>query len=156
MHLLVVFLSIILVLTSAVLILLILVQLPKKEAGAGMAFGSGASDALFGAGSGNALTQMTKYAATIFLGLVIVLAFLAQRSSTAGARKLDAELKKIADTQPVTPLVVPGTTNQEFKVVSGNTNAQVSIRQIPSTNSAPISITPVAAPATTPAPAPAP
>ena len=35
------------------LILLVLVQLPKKEAGAGMAFGGAATDALFGAGSGN-------------------------------------------------------------------------------------------------------
>ena len=50
-----------------------LIQLPKKEAGAGLAFGGGATDALFGAGSGNVLTKITKYAATTFFVLAVVL-----------------------------------------------------------------------------------
>ena len=79
MSLLTVLLSIILVLNAAFLILLILIQLPKKEAGAGLAFGAGATDALFGAGSGNALTKVTKYTATIFLALVLALSTLGQR-----------------------------------------------------------------------------
>ncbi len=66
-------LTAVLVLDSLFLILLILVQLPKKEAGVGQAFGGGATDALFGAGTGNALTKMTKYAAGIFLVLCLVL-----------------------------------------------------------------------------------
>ena len=49
------------------LVLLVLLQLPKKEAGAGMAFGGAATDALFGAGSGNVLTKITKYVAGHFL-----------------------------------------------------------------------------------------
>jgi protein translocase SecG subunit len=53
--------------------LLIIVQLPKKEAGIGMAFGGSATDALFGAGSGNTLTKLTKYTAGIFFVLVLVL-----------------------------------------------------------------------------------
>ncbi len=53
--------------------LLIIVQLPKKEAGVGMAFGGSATDALFGAGSGNTLTKLTKYTAGIFFVLVLVL-----------------------------------------------------------------------------------
>ena len=53
-------LTVLLVLNCLVLILLVLIQLPKKDAGAGMAFGGGAADALFGAGSGNALTKITK------------------------------------------------------------------------------------------------
>ena len=47
------FLTVVLVLDSLILVLLVLVQLPKKEAGIGQAFGGGATDALFGAGSGN-------------------------------------------------------------------------------------------------------
>ena len=43
-------LTVLLVLNSVLLILLVLVQLPKKDAGAGIAFGGGAADALFGAG----------------------------------------------------------------------------------------------------------
>jgi preprotein translocase subunit SecG len=63
----------VMVLDCVVLILLVLIQLPKKEAGAGLAFGGGATDALFGAGSGNALTKITKYSAIIFFVLAIVL-----------------------------------------------------------------------------------
>ena len=51
-------LTVVLVLTCIVLILLVLIQLPKKEAGAGLAFGGAATDALFGAGSGNVLTKV--------------------------------------------------------------------------------------------------
>ena len=56
------------------LVFLVLLQLPKKEAGAGMAFGGAATDALFGAGSGNVLTKITKYVAGIFFGLAILMA----------------------------------------------------------------------------------
>src|SRR5208337_1750926 len=66
-------LTILLVVDCLLLGLLILIQLPKKEAGVGVAFGGGATDALFGAGSGNALTKLTKYTAGAFFGLVIVL-----------------------------------------------------------------------------------
>ena len=56
MGFLIVVLTVVLVLDCAALILLVLIQLPKKDAGAGLAFGGGATDALFGAGSGNVLT----------------------------------------------------------------------------------------------------
>jgi protein translocase SecG subunit len=52
-------LTILLVINCVMLIFLVLVQLPKKDAGAGIAFGAGAADALFGSGSGNALTKIT-------------------------------------------------------------------------------------------------
>ena len=55
-------LTAVLVLDCVLLILLVLVQLPKKEAGAGWRWG-GAADALFGAGAGNPLTKITKFAA---------------------------------------------------------------------------------------------
>ncbi len=66
-------LTFVLVVNCAALILLILVQLPKKDAGAGLAFGGGAADALFGAGSGNALTKITKWAAFVFMLLTVFL-----------------------------------------------------------------------------------
>ena len=65
-----------LVINCIVLILLVLVQLPKKDAGAGMAFGGGTADALFGAGSGNALTKITKWATGIFLVLSLLIGHL--------------------------------------------------------------------------------
>jgi len=66
-------LTVVMVLDCAVLIFLVLIQLPKKEAGMGLAFGGAATDALFGAGSGNVLTKITKYAAATFFILAVLL-----------------------------------------------------------------------------------
>jgi preprotein translocase subunit SecG len=76
----IVLLTVVMVLDCGLLVLLILMQLPKKEAGAGLAFGGAATDALFGAGSGNFLTKATKYAATTFFLLAVVLAVLQSKS----------------------------------------------------------------------------
>ena len=73
MNILIFLLSFALVLSSMLLILLVLVQLPKKEAGLGQAFGSSTTDALFGPGSGNMLTKMTKYTAAVFFILTLVI-----------------------------------------------------------------------------------
>jgi preprotein translocase subunit SecG len=70
------------------LIFLVLLQLPKKEAGAGMAFGGAATDALFGAGSGNVLTKITKYVAGIFFGLAILMALMAAHKPKSDAASL--------------------------------------------------------------------
>src|SRR5215470_13351006 len=80
-------LTLILVVDCLLLILLVLIQLPKKEAGLGQAFGGAATDALFGAGSGNALTKMTKYAAGIFFVLTLVISIL--QGHQARARSAD-------------------------------------------------------------------
>ncbi|HEY4417831.1 MAG TPA: preprotein translocase subunit SecG [Verrucomicrobiae bacterium] len=69
-------LTVIVVLNALLLILLVLVQLPKKDAGAGLAFGGGTADALFGAGSGNALTKITKWGTGTFAVLIFVLGML--------------------------------------------------------------------------------
>ena len=84
-------LTAVLVIDCLLLILLILVQLPKKEAGAGLAFGGGAADALFGAGAGNPLTKITKYAAVTFFSLLIVISLLqksARSSQADSARRI--------------------------------------------------------------------
>jgi preprotein translocase subunit SecG len=96
-------LTCLLFLDCVILVLLVLLQLPKKEAGAGMAFGGGATDALFGAGSGNVLTKITKYAAGIFFGLAIIMAMVASHRSKTGAEALTEELSK----QPVVPFKAP-------------------------------------------------
>lgn len=86
-------LTTVLVVDCLVLMLLILVQLPKKEAGAGIAFGAGTADALFGAGSGNALTKMTKYAATVFLALSVVLSAMSANRGGRATRSLEKALE---------------------------------------------------------------
>ena len=67
------FLTVVLFLNCLFLILLVLVQLPKKEAGLGTAFGGGTTDALFGAGAGTALSKLTKWNAILFLVLCLFL-----------------------------------------------------------------------------------
>jgi protein translocase SecG subunit len=73
-----------LIANCAVLIFLVLIQLPKKDAGAGLAFGSGAADALFGAGSGNALTKITKWATVLFLLICLMLGVIQDSVNSKG------------------------------------------------------------------------
>lgn len=87
MSLLVTLLTIVLFLDCLVLTLLILMQLPKKEAGLGQAFGSSATDALLGAGSGTVLTKITRYAATTFFVLAIILSILGPRANEEKRRQ---------------------------------------------------------------------
>src|SRR6516162_4010052 len=97
-------LTLILVLDCVVLCFLVLMQLPKKEAGAGLAFGGAATDALFGAGSGNFLTKATKYSAGIFFALAIILSAL----QTAHAnQKGSAFMKKVQEQQNAGPALAP-------------------------------------------------
>jgi preprotein translocase subunit SecG len=102
-----------LVINCALLILLILIQLPKKDAGAGMAFGGGAADALFGAGSGNVLTKVTKYSTMVFFALALVLGYLQDRVHKQGsALEFEKQVQQkqqmqmpVSVPQPVTPPV---------------------------------------------------
>lgn len=89
-------LTTLLVIDCLFLILLVLVQLPKKEAGAGTAFGGGATDALFGAGSGNVLTKITKYSATIFLALCLLLSLLVSRRAGLSGKGVERLLQNTA------------------------------------------------------------
>jgi len=108
------------VLISIALIFLVLIQLPKKDAGAGVAFGGGATDALFGAGSGTVLTKVTRYAAIAFFSLALLIGFI---QSHTGEKTRGENIKKLIDQQsqqlPVTqpapapttvPAVAPSTT----------------------------------------------
>ena len=95
-----------LILDSLVLILLVLIQLPKKEAGMGQAFGGGATDALFGAGSGTALTKLTKYTAGIFFALTLLISVLhgkQSRSSGGDLRGILTPEEKLLLSTPTAP-----------------------------------------------------
>jgi preprotein translocase subunit SecG len=102
-------LTFVLVLICIALILLVLIQLPKKEAGIGVAFGGGATDALFGAGSGTVLTKATKYAATGFFILAIIVGMMQSRL-TAKSRVSDfqKEVERQA-TEQTAPAAAPTT-----------------------------------------------
>jgi protein translocase SecG subunit len=123
MTLLIGFLTFILVVNCLFLILLVLVQLPKKEAGSGLAFGAGAVDTLIGAGSGNALTKMTKYAAGIFLGLGVLLAILNAQRQNTGTRGLQEELSRKAGGIPALPTTPPPVANSGTLTATTNSAA---------------------------------
>jgi preprotein translocase subunit SecG len=139
-------LTVVMVIVCAFLILLVLVQLPKKEAGMGQAFGGAATDALFGAGSGNALTKMTKWAAGIFFALAILLTILANyRTSSTGSGNLQKMMQQAPATPPPPGATTPANTPPPVTVP--NTNAPAPINLNVQTN------VPAPAPANT-APAP--
>jgi protein translocase SecG subunit len=99
-------LTVFLVLNSLLLILLVLVQLPKKDAGAGLAFGSGAADALFGAGSGNALTKITKWGTVVFIAVTILVGWIQDSAQQAG-NNTSTFLKEVNQKQMQTPAPAP-------------------------------------------------
>ena len=103
--------TILLVLDCLFLMLLVLVQLPKKEAGMGQAFGGAATDALFGAGSGNALTKMTKYATVVFFVLTLSLSMLNAHQTKAKRTQFERTLQATKEPAPVVPkpVVTPNT-----------------------------------------------
>jgi preprotein translocase subunit SecG len=156
-------LTFIMVLDCLVLVFLVLIQLPKKEAGAGLAFGASASDALFGAGSGNVLTKITKYAAGIFFGLAIILSIMKshQHSSSSEFNK-----KLLGESHPpgaaVAPMPAPApnastapltvTNPMRTTVEEAGTNRPAVTP--PATNAPAVPNVPAAATTNTPAPTP--
>ncbi len=118
-------LTFVLVLICLLLGLLILIQLPKKEAGLGQAFGGATTEALFGAGSGNALTQLTKYSAGGFLALCVLLAWMNARSAHNRDRGVEKALEATAASviPSVTPAVIPAASNVAPTVTLLPTNA---------------------------------
>jgi len=109
-------LTLVMVLDCLLLILLVLIQLPKKEAGAGLAFGGGATDALFGAGSGTVLTKITKYAAGAFFVMAMILSVLQsnyhRRTGSQFIKSMEqAEQTPLQSTAPSGPAVATKTSN---------------------------------------------
>jgi preprotein translocase subunit SecG len=122
-------LTVAIVFNCAVLILLILVQLPKKDAGAGLAFGGGAADALFGAGSGNALTKITKWAAGIFFALALLLGFLEDKLHVKDSSAFEKQIQQNQMQQPPVTIppaaVMPPTSTNNLLTVPMSTNAPI-------------------------------
>jgi preprotein translocase subunit SecG len=149
-------LTVVMVVDCLALILLVLIQLPKKEAGAGLAFGGAATDALFGAGSGNVLTKISKYAAGTFFVLAIVLSYLQSRHyyRSSSAFKNAIEQSSLpsqgsmpsgpAPTRPTTPAIAPpaGTNMLSVQPKVEDTNLPVAPPKPPT------STTPATVPAT--------
>lgn len=150
MNLLIAFLTFVMVVNCLLLILLVLIQLPKKEAGAGLAFGASTTDALLGAGSGNTLTTLTKYLAASFMGLVLVLSVLNSRRHQSAVLSVKEQLAKQPAGSVVAPAVTPVASgaSQPLQPAAADATAAPAVTLTPQTN-APLQLQ-------TPAPAPAP
>ena len=130
---------------------------PKKDAGAGLAFGGGATDALFGAGSGNVLTKITKYAATTFFVLAVVLSLMQRTYHTRTMSVFEQKLQQSSPApgiptspgeapaaptttpQPPTtkPAAVPSTNALRIVPSVEDTNLPIAIPVTPPTNTSP-------------------
>jgi preprotein translocase subunit SecG len=141
-------LTVVMVLDCVVLMFLVLIQLPKKEAGAGLAFGGAATDALFGAGSGNVLTKITKYAAGVFFVLAVILSLMqrnyhARTTSAFAAGLTNAAVAPAMPTTPAPattpqapatkPSALPAATNGGLRIVPQVEDTNISI-QLPATS----------------------
>lgn len=143
-------LTFLLVLDCLFLMLLILIQLPKKEAGLGTAFGSSTTDALFGAGTGTALTKLTRYAASGFLLIALTLSVMHNhRARQAGRLLSPEEIARRAQAAASTPGLV--TPSNALPAV-----APITLSNITAQPSEPKPAAEAATPANTPAPATAP
>jgi preprotein translocase subunit SecG len=100
-------LTVVLVLDCVLLILLVLIQLPKKDAGAGVAFGGAATDALFGAGTGNVLTKVTKYATIVFFALAIIVGMMQSNFYHQPGKEFQRKVEQQAKEMPVAPATAP-------------------------------------------------
>jgi preprotein translocase subunit SecG len=107
-------LTFLVVVNCVLLIFLVLIQLPKKDAGAGLAFGGGAADALFGAGSGNVLTKITKWATGVFFALALLLGLMEANMNRGSTSEFEKQLlnqqSRSATQPPATPLGASPTT----------------------------------------------
>ena len=150
-------LTVVMVLDCLVLIFLVLIQLPKKEAGMGLAFGGAATDALFGAGSGNVLTKITKYAAAMFFILAVMLSVMQRIHHRQTTSVFEQKLQQTSPapglpattTQPPAPpppapmpadkpAAVPGTNNLTLTTPAAeNTNLPIAIPPAPAPAPAP-------------------
>jgi protein translocase SecG subunit len=149
MSILITFLTLVLVVNCLFLILLVLIQLPKKEAGAGLAFGAGATDALFGAGSGNALTKLTKYTAGLFLVLSLVIGLLNSRNAHANFSTLRQKLAvQKANPAPATA-VAPTKAANQFQPITNELNVSVPPPSATTNVAVPLTVTTNVTPAAT-------
>lgn len=131
-------LSVLMVFDCVILVILVLMQLPKKEAGAGIAFGGAATDALFGAGSGNFLTKATKYTAGIFFALAIILSMIQSYRVHHGGSNFLQQIKEQSRPTITAPPPPPAQSAPATQPSSSTANTNLLLAPIESaTNAAP-------------------
>ena len=142
-------LTTVLVLNCFFLVLLILIQLPKKESGSGLAFGGGTLDMALGAGAGNVLTKLTKVSASLFLLLCLVLAVIGGTDKGGLSERLAGDEAPTATIPPANPdLTAPVEVNGKAEEAAPSAPATTPAPATPETATPP---TAIEKPAETPA-----
>ena len=121
---------------AGLLVLLILAQPPKKDSGGALAFGGGAADALFGAGSGNALTKITKWATVVFLALSVILGTIQTHLGRGNRSEFESGVEQQQQMQAA-PRVAPGPTTPPSSSESSVPSAAPSMPLYSATNATP-------------------
>jgi preprotein translocase subunit SecG len=98
----------VLILVSVFIVLVVLAQKAKTDGGMGAALGGGATEAAFGADTGNVLTGLTIKAAIAFFVLTFGL-YLANIYASKHAKSSEGQLPTIA--VPAAPAVAPTAPN---------------------------------------------
>lgn len=147
------------VVVSLLLVLVILMQRPKQE-GLGAAFGSGMTDAAWGARTTDVLQKGTVYLGTLFFLLSLTLGILTGKANSVKDYASDGASKKEAPAEgpatpitPVTPTPTPVTPTPTPVTPVPTPVTPTPATPAGGTTPAP---TPAEAPAPSPAPAPAP
>jgi protein translocase SecG subunit len=143
MTLIIYFLIFALIATCLFLVLLILAQPPKKDSGSGLAFGGGTADALFGAGSGNALTKVTKWASGVFVVLSLILASLQVRVAHGNQSEFEQGVEQQQRQMQAPRMAPPSSTQQQPATTPGTAPSAPALPLYSATN------TPSAPPAAT-------
>ena len=99
-------------LTAVLLVLIILMQRSKQE-GLGATFGSGVTDALFGAQTSSILVKGTAWLAAIFFSLAVILSFLSGRIASDHGT-IQEKLRHPTTAAPAVP-AAPATTPKSAK-----------------------------------------
>ena len=141
-------LTFILVIVCVFLSLLILAQKPKKDTGGGLAFGGAATDALFGAGSGDLFTKMTKYFTVAFFVLVLFLSVLSAQQSK---RKVADPRAKVTAADKQAEAVAASAATTPAATATTSTSAPVSTTTSTSAPAMPLLLGKTNPPAATPA-----
>src|SRR5262245_62046553 len=112
----------ILVLLCIFLVLIILMQKSKQEAGLGSAFGGAATEQLFGAGTTSVLTKATIWGTVMFFVITLILAMYYSHEHTKGGGLLQ-KVSSTADTNALPVIAAAPGTNEAAKAVTTATNA---------------------------------
>ena len=143
----------ILVLVCIFLVLIILMQKSKQEAGLGAAFGGAATEQLFGAGTTSVLTKATIWGTAIFFVITLILAiYYSHEHSRAGVTR---RLLGAASTNEVPSIAAPPATNAPLEEATAKETSTNLASTIAASNAAPATVVNSPPPALTGSNAPA-